>query len=222
MATPIETASMRNSVGCARVDGGHQNTRGRQGHGGHAGRGRLGRELELSVLEAAGEERSAEHEQKVPDDRAGDRRTHHLELAAGDKEHADDELGSVAERGVQEAADTRPGVGGELLGGVAEQTRERKHGGGGQREACRLRVKEQRGEGRRDEDEGTDERPPVLHAFTTSRQQGEAPEAFGMGHAGRTPAFFGPLPQEGAEELAGLGELARVAEQGLDLHVESV
>ena len=107
-------------VGAARVNGGHEHTSRGDGHGGDARGCGLGREGELLVAQTPGEERGAEHEKQVADDRARDRRPHDLELAIGDEEDADDQLGGVAERGIQEAADPRPGVGRQLLGGVAE------------------------------------------------------------------------------------------------------
>jgi hypothetical protein len=48
-----------------------------------------------------------EHEQQVPDDRAGQRRLDDLDQAFAQREERDDQLGDIAERGIEDAADLR-------------------------------------------------------------------------------------------------------------------
>src|SRR5204862_3879991 len=50
----------------------------------------------------------------------------------------------------------------------------------------------------------------------------QAAEAFGVADAGGTPALLGPLPEELPEPLARLGQLALVAEEGVDLRLDVV
>ena len=65
---------------------------------------------------AAEEEREAEHEQQVPDDAAGNRRLDQFDVSLAERDDRDDELGGVAERGVEEAAQCGAGAFGEFLG----------------------------------------------------------------------------------------------------------
>ena len=58
-------------------------------------------------LEAADEHRRAQHEQDVAEDRADHRRLDDLVQALVQREESDDQLGGVAERDVQQAADAR-------------------------------------------------------------------------------------------------------------------
>ena len=106
-------------MGAARVDGGHEHAGEGDCHRGDPCPGGGGRESQLAEAQAAGEERRPEHEQQIADDRPGDRRPHHLQLAVRHEKDPDDELGGVAEGGVEQAADPGPGVDGELLGGVS-------------------------------------------------------------------------------------------------------
>jgi hypothetical protein len=54
------------------------------------------------------QDRRAETEQAVADDRAGDRRLDDLDVARAEHEQREDELGGVAEGHVQQTADRRP------------------------------------------------------------------------------------------------------------------
>jgi hypothetical protein len=54
---------------------------------------------------AAGEHRGAEHEQDVPDDRAGEGCLHHVGQTLAERRDGDDQFGGVAERRVEKAAD---------------------------------------------------------------------------------------------------------------------
>ena len=61
-------------------------------------------ELLRAAAEAADEERQAEHEQQVADDAAGDRGLDQLDVPVAQRDDRDDQLGGVAEGGVEEAA----------------------------------------------------------------------------------------------------------------------
>ena len=62
----------------------------------------------LDLAATAGEEREPEHEQQVADDRAGQRAADDLGQPLVDRDQGDDQLGRVAERGIEEAADPGP------------------------------------------------------------------------------------------------------------------
>ena len=68
----------------------------------------------------------AEHQQHVADDRAGQRRLDQVRQSLAEREDSDDELRSVAERRIQQAADATAQVLGQRLGGIADQGRERQ------------------------------------------------------------------------------------------------
>ena len=80
-----------------------------------------------SRLQAADEHRGAHDEQDVAEDRADQRRLDDLLQALVEREEGDDQLGRVAERDVQEAADARARARRELLGRAAHQRRGRDH-----------------------------------------------------------------------------------------------
>ena len=80
------------------------------------------------MLQPAEQERRAQHEQRVGDDRAGERRLDQHVLAGAQRRERDDELGQVAERRVEQAADRVAGLRRDRLGRVAEQRRERHDG----------------------------------------------------------------------------------------------
>ena len=84
-----------------------------------------GVELEVLVLETAGEARRAQDEQDVADDRAGERRLDDAVVALLERDQGDDELGGVAEGGVQEPADAFARALGQVLGRFAQPTGER-------------------------------------------------------------------------------------------------
>jgi hypothetical protein len=80
---------------------------------------------------APGQHGRAHDEQDVAEDGADDRRLDDLLEALAQGEQGDDELGEVAEGDVEEAADTGPGAGRQLLGGPAHRGRGRDHPEGG-------------------------------------------------------------------------------------------
>ena len=96
----------------------------------HADRGEA---LDL-VLEAAGQERRPQHQQQVADDRAGERGLDHVEHAGAQRHQGDDQLGGIAQGGVEEAADALAETGCQLLGGDAKQTGQRHDGEAGHQE----------------------------------------------------------------------------------------
>jgi hypothetical protein len=61
-----------------------------------------------AVLQPADEEREAEDEEEIPEDRADDRGLYQLDLPGPERDDRDDQLGGVAEGRVQEAADASP------------------------------------------------------------------------------------------------------------------
>ena len=103
----------------------HQQAGHRQGERRRVHRGRSRVERLTVVLDAAHEQRQPEDQQEVPEDRAGERRLHHLDPVVQDQEDGDDQLGDVAERRVDEAADPRARVQRELLRRPADQPGER-------------------------------------------------------------------------------------------------
>src|SRR5436189_216796 len=74
---------------------------------------------------AADEERKAEHEEKIPDDAAGDRRLDELDVSFAERDDGDDELRGVAERRVEKAAECGPEAPREAFSAAADQSRER-------------------------------------------------------------------------------------------------
>jgi hypothetical protein len=80
------------------------------------------------VLHAAEQERRAQHEQRVGDDRAGDRRLHQHVLSGAQGGEGYDQLGQVAERGVEQATDRIACPGRHGFGGVTQERRERHDG----------------------------------------------------------------------------------------------
>ena len=78
----------------------------------------------------AGEDHEAEHEQRIGEDRADDRRLRDDDLAGGEREHDDEELGQVAERRLQHPGDGRPEALADLLGREGDDPRQagERHG----------------------------------------------------------------------------------------------
>ena len=76
----------------------------------------------------ADDHREPETEQARADDRAGELGTHDLRLAGRQDEQREDEFGEAAEADVEQAADGRADVFGDLLGGPAHPVRQ--HGNG--------------------------------------------------------------------------------------------
>jgi len=68
-------------------------------------------ELLHVVFEAAEEERSAQHEQRIGNDGTGDGGLHQHVLPGVQGRQRDDQLGQVAQRGIEQAADSIAGFG---------------------------------------------------------------------------------------------------------------
>ena len=90
-----------------------------------------------AVLQAAEQQAGPHHQQHVADDRTGDGRLHQIQQAGLNGEDRDDQLRGVAEGGVQQPTQPRPGVDGQLLGRVAQDAGHRNHRqGGGDEQPC--------------------------------------------------------------------------------------
>jgi hypothetical protein len=124
-----------------------------------------GRRVELlhPVTQPTEEQARAQHEQRVGDDRAGDRRLDQHVLARAERGHGDHELGQVPQRRVQESADGVAGLRRDGLGRVAEERRERHDREHRQHEEEGVRVRPEvlRRQDRRDEDQQPEERRPA-------------------------------------------------------------
>jgi hypothetical protein len=81
--------------------------------------------LLLVLAQAAEEHRQAEREEHVPEDRARERRLHHVVEAGAQRGEGDDQLGHVAEGRVEQAADAGARLLGEVLGRLAHRRGER-------------------------------------------------------------------------------------------------
>ena len=80
------------------------------------------------VPQPAQQERDAEHEEQVGDDRASDRRLDELEHAHAQRGQRNDKLGEIAKARVQKAADAVARLGGDRFGGAAEERGQRNDG----------------------------------------------------------------------------------------------
>ena len=87
-----------------------------------------------AALGAARDQREPEDQQQVAEDAAGDRRLHQLDQPRPQRHDRDDQLGGVAEGGVEEAADRRAGAMGQVLGGLAHVAGQRQHAEAGREE----------------------------------------------------------------------------------------
>jgi hypothetical protein len=85
----------------------------------------LGIELELALAGASDDDREAEAEERIADDRAGDLRLDDVRVPFEQHEDREHELGGVAERRVQQAADRRTGPVRDLPGAAANPFGER-------------------------------------------------------------------------------------------------
>ena len=94
-------------------------------------------EAHQAVGRAAGadDDHEAEHEQRVGEDRADDRRLRDHQLALFEREDHDEQLGQVAERRLHHAGDARPEALAELLGGERHDPRQPRERERGEREA---------------------------------------------------------------------------------------
>ena len=92
----------------------------------------------VDLTPPAGHERKAEDEQKVADDRSGQRATDDLGESLIHRQQRDDQLRGVAERGVEEAADSRARVLGGVLGRLTDDPGKRDESDRGEDELHRL------------------------------------------------------------------------------------
>ena len=83
---------------------------------------------------APDQEREAEGEQQVGEQRADHGGPDHLEQAGAQGHHGDDQLGQVAEGGVKEPAHGGPRARREMLGAVDDQAGQGHDGQGGAKE----------------------------------------------------------------------------------------
>ena len=74
----------------------------------------------LAMAQTAQQESHPQHQQHVPQDRAGDRGLHQVQQPLTDGHHRDDQLGRVAQRGVQQPANARAGIQRQRLGRFAD------------------------------------------------------------------------------------------------------
>ena len=110
----------------ALIGGGHDQGDGGEGqHGGLCPRA-LGVEVLLAMAQPAGQHRGAQHQQHIADDRADDRGLDHVVEPGAQRDQGDDELGGVAEGGIEQAARAFAYPGGEMLGGVPHPGGERQ------------------------------------------------------------------------------------------------
>ena len=121
----------------------------RQHHGGdreHQERGdhprRAALEAQDAVPPAAGDEGEAEDEERVAEDRADQRGLHHGDEPGPEREDADEELGQVADRRLDDAGRGGAEVVAELVGRLADQV-----GDAGERQRRRREGEERRGAG---------------------------------------------------------------------------
>ena len=121
-------------------DGGHEQGHRRQEQ--HPGLQACGAGVVLldAVLEATQQERHAEHEQRVGDDRASDRGFHEVEHASTQCSDGDDQFREVAERGIQQPTHGIAGLRRDAFGRMAEQGGEGDDCEHGEYEQCRVRL----------------------------------------------------------------------------------
>ena len=93
-------------------------------------------------LAGARDDREAEYEERVREQRAEDRRLGDDDLAGGEREEDDEQLGKVAERGLEHARHSRPEMSAHRLGPDSDRPGEAAERNGGQDEhGDRLRVR---------------------------------------------------------------------------------
>ena len=91
-------------------------------------------------------EREAEHEQRVAEDRADERRRDDLDEARLEREDREEQLGQVAERRLDDAGRGRAQAMGQPLGGLADRDRAAGEGDDGEDEADERRQVQQVGD----------------------------------------------------------------------------
>ena len=92
------------------------------------------------IFESAEEKGRAQHEQRVGDDRAGKGCLDQHVLAGAQGRERNDQLGQIAQRGIEQATDRIARLGRHGFGGVTEQGGQRHDGQDGQHEEQRVRV----------------------------------------------------------------------------------
>ena len=92
------------------------------------------------IFESAEQKRSAQHEQRVGDDRAGDGRLHQHVLPGAQGGERDDQFRQIPQRGIEQATDRIARLGRHGFGGVTEQRGQRHDRQDGQHEEKRVRV----------------------------------------------------------------------------------
>src|SRR6266511_5088151 len=138
----------------------------------------------LGMAEPADEQRQPQDQEEVPDDRADEGGLHHVQLALQDQEDRDDELGHVAERGVEQPAGLRPGVRRELLGGPPDESGQREDGQGRREEREQLVVEPVVGDGR---DRHQDQQPVQARPAQVDPAVRHDAEAYWVLNPGREP-----------------------------------
>ena len=113
------------------------------------------------MLQAADERRGAEHQQHVADDRPVSDALTRSVRPSRKRQRADDQLGGVAERRVEQAADAAAEPLGQRLGGPADLGGQRQDGEDRGREYGDVILRNQQFERDRERDEAEQERQPV-------------------------------------------------------------
>ena len=117
-------------------------------------------ELGLAVDEPGGDVAETHDQRGVADQGPDEGRLDQRDQAALDAEEADQEIGRVAERGVEQAAGSGADAVGQLLGRGADEAGQRDDGGDGEEELDRGRPTEPSADQRcRDEDQEDGEDP---------------------------------------------------------------
>ena len=80
-----------------------------------------------AVLEPTQQDRQAQYEQQVADDRSGDGCLDQLEQSRLDGEQRDDQFGRITQRGIDQPTDPWTGMGGQVFGGLTDQTGQRDY-----------------------------------------------------------------------------------------------
>ena len=94
---------------------------------------RLGVEVHPAVLDAADEDRHAEHEQRVREDRSDERGLNDLDEPGAQAERADEQLGQIAERRLENAGRAGVEMRADVLGAARHVHREQRQRDGGRR-----------------------------------------------------------------------------------------
>ncbi len=107
----------------------HPGDRQRQHARAHSNRGPI--KPKDRPAEATRDKREAEDEQQVPQDTAGNRSLDQIHQSEAKRRDRNDQLGRIAEGGVQQPTDGRTAAGRQVLGRLAHVTRQGKHGDAG-------------------------------------------------------------------------------------------